>query len=221
MWYNSLWLWRWLPHRLSKRPSLSITTVLFRTTFTRTIILNLLMKWLQGSNLSQYQKSLWKFAQFPSVSLRRTPFELALSFYLREMIGSQIKGLRKAEANFRYPFYRSVRFTEVSVKRESTVYPNFCDVSDTFARFNTQWRGELVEESQDLLSSNLLVSTVSYKKSPLSSSTMLCGQSNRWCNSCFYEKIRRWKHVSWSNLFVYNWGCKLHDQNENHDSKVN
>ena len=28
--YNSLWLWRWLPHRLSKRQSLS-TKVLFRT----------------------------------------------------------------------------------------------------------------------------------------------------------------------------------------------
>ena len=28
------WLWRWLPHRLSKRQSLSTTTVLFRTTFT-------------------------------------------------------------------------------------------------------------------------------------------------------------------------------------------
>ena len=41
-WYNSLWLWRWLPHRLSKRQSLSTTTVLFRTTFTRTIKLNLL-----------------------------------------------------------------------------------------------------------------------------------------------------------------------------------
>ena len=42
-WYNSLWLWRWLPHRLSKRQSLSTTTVLFRTTFTQTIILNLLI----------------------------------------------------------------------------------------------------------------------------------------------------------------------------------
>ena len=52
-WYNSLWLWRWLPHRLSKRQSLSTTTVLFRTTFTRTIKLNLLSKWLLGSNLSQ------------------------------------------------------------------------------------------------------------------------------------------------------------------------
>ena len=41
MWYNSLWLGRWLPHRLSKRQSLS-TTVLFRTTFIWTIILNLL-----------------------------------------------------------------------------------------------------------------------------------------------------------------------------------
>ena len=34
--YNSLWLWRWQPHRLSKRQSPS-TTVLFRTTFTQTI----------------------------------------------------------------------------------------------------------------------------------------------------------------------------------------
>ena len=42
MWYNSLWLWRWLPHRLSKRQSLSTTTVLFRTMFTGMIKLNLL-----------------------------------------------------------------------------------------------------------------------------------------------------------------------------------
>ena len=41
------------PHRLSKRQSLSTITVLFRTTFTWTIILNLLMKWIQDSNLSQ------------------------------------------------------------------------------------------------------------------------------------------------------------------------
>ena len=33
----------WLPYRLSKRQSLSTTTVLFRTTFTRTIKLNLLL----------------------------------------------------------------------------------------------------------------------------------------------------------------------------------
>ena len=77
-------------------------------------------------------------AQFPSVSLRRTPLELALSVHHREMIESQIKGLRKAGANFRYPLYRGVRLIEVSVKRGSIVYPNFCDVSDTFARFNTQ-----------------------------------------------------------------------------------
>ena len=77
-------------------------------------------------------------SQFPSVSLRRTHLELSLSVHLREMIESQIKGLREAEANFRYPFYRGVRLIEVSVKRQSTVYPNFCDVSDTFARFNTQ-----------------------------------------------------------------------------------
>ena len=41
MWYNSLWLGRWLPHRLSKRQLLS-TTVLFRKTFIWTTILNLL-----------------------------------------------------------------------------------------------------------------------------------------------------------------------------------
>ena len=41
-WYNSLWLWRWLSHRLSKHKSLS-TTVLFRTTLTRTIIFRLLI----------------------------------------------------------------------------------------------------------------------------------------------------------------------------------
>ena len=53
-WYNSLWLWRWLSHRLSKCQSLSTTTVLFRTTFDRTIKLNLLSKWFLGSNLSQF-----------------------------------------------------------------------------------------------------------------------------------------------------------------------
>ena len=77
-------------------------------------------------------------AQFPCVSLRRTHLELSLNVHLREMIESQMKGLTKAGANFRYPLYRGVRLIEVSVKRESIVYPNFCDVSDTFARFNTQ-----------------------------------------------------------------------------------
>ena len=50
--YNSPWLWRWLRHRSSKRQSLS-STVLFRTTFTRKILLNLLMEWLLNWNLSQ------------------------------------------------------------------------------------------------------------------------------------------------------------------------
>ena len=48
-----IWLWRWLPHRLSKRLSLSTATVLFGSTFTRTIITILLTKWFLGSNLSQ------------------------------------------------------------------------------------------------------------------------------------------------------------------------
>ena len=43
-WYNSILnLNGWLAHRLSKRQSLSTTTGLFRTTFTRTITLNLLI----------------------------------------------------------------------------------------------------------------------------------------------------------------------------------
>ena len=52
-WNNSLWLLRWLSDRLSKRQSLSTTTVLFRTTFTRTVEVNLLLKWLLSSNRSQ------------------------------------------------------------------------------------------------------------------------------------------------------------------------
>ena len=43
--------------QVSKRESLSTTTVLFRTTFTRRIKLNLLLKWLLGSNLSQIYNS--------------------------------------------------------------------------------------------------------------------------------------------------------------------
>ena len=45
---TDLWLWRWLPHSLSKRQSLSTkTTVLFRTTLTRTIKLNLNDSWVR------------------------------------------------------------------------------------------------------------------------------------------------------------------------------
>ena len=43
MWYNSLWFWRCLPHRLSKCRSLS-TTILFGSTLTRTITFQVLMK---------------------------------------------------------------------------------------------------------------------------------------------------------------------------------
>ena len=53
MWHNSLWLWRWLPHRLkrqSKHQSLSTTTALLRTTFTWTIKLNLLLIYIHSSN---------------------------------------------------------------------------------------------------------------------------------------------------------------------------
>ena len=54
MQYNQLWLWRWLPHSLSKGQSMSTTTVLFRTTITWTIMLKLLIKWLLGSHLGQF-----------------------------------------------------------------------------------------------------------------------------------------------------------------------
>ena len=47
------WLWRWQLQRLLKCQSLSIT-VLFTTTITWMIILNLLMEWLIGSNVSQF-----------------------------------------------------------------------------------------------------------------------------------------------------------------------
>ena len=40
-WYNSLWLWKWLPNRLSKRQS--VTTITDRNTFNRTIQFNLLL----------------------------------------------------------------------------------------------------------------------------------------------------------------------------------
>ena len=44
---TSLWLWKWLLHRLSKCQSLSTRTVLFRTTFTWTIKLNLLLTFVK------------------------------------------------------------------------------------------------------------------------------------------------------------------------------
>ena len=48
-----LYCQNWQIYNISFNSSLS-TTVLFRTTHTRTIILNLRMKWLLGSNLSQF-----------------------------------------------------------------------------------------------------------------------------------------------------------------------
>ena len=41
--HNSLWPWRWLPQRLSKRQSLS-TTALFGTSLTRTMMFHLIIK---------------------------------------------------------------------------------------------------------------------------------------------------------------------------------
>ena len=61
-WYNSLSLWRWLPHRLSKRQSLSTTTVLFRTTFTRTIKLNLFKVFLERLSFGSLAFAGWPFS---------------------------------------------------------------------------------------------------------------------------------------------------------------
>ena len=51
------WLWWWLLLRLSKRQSLSPTTVLFRTTLTRTITLHNRLS-LQGSNPLLYNNKI-------------------------------------------------------------------------------------------------------------------------------------------------------------------
>ena len=79
LWWNSLWLWRWLPHRLSKRRSLS-TTVLFRTNLTRASMLHQLMK-IQNErkrlcgHLTQVQaeKNMWDFnvIYVTAIDLRR------------------------------------------------------------------------------------------------------------------------------------------------------
>ena len=83
----------WLLHliaRLSKRHSLSITTVLFRTTFTRTIKLNLLLKLLLGSNLSQWfvvifgintTSDISKLLYVISRTVRRVKFETILKYH--------------------------------------------------------------------------------------------------------------------------------------------
>ena len=77
-------------HRLSKRQSLSTTTVLFRTTFTWTIKLNLLLKWLLGSNLSQWfvvifgintTSDISKLLYVISRTVRRVKFETILKYH--------------------------------------------------------------------------------------------------------------------------------------------
>ena len=59
-WYNSLWLWRWLPHRLSKRHSLS-ATVLFKTTLTRTVwtLFDCNPGWGGGGGTTEYKWRGW------------------------------------------------------------------------------------------------------------------------------------------------------------------
>ena len=69
---------RWLPHRLSKRRSLSTTTVLFRTTFTRTIIPNLFMKLL-------ITDTIWLLSITVSLKSRARKQELSTGLYRRNL----------------------------------------------------------------------------------------------------------------------------------------
>ena len=110
-WYNSLWLWRWLPHRLSKRQSLSTTTVVFRTTFTRTIKLNLLEKekdkdelvtafTLSITTINTLVVSRWPFATQRWV---RSCFVKAWRDFLKYIISNRTTTMHK-HASCRFPF---------------------------------------------------------------------------------------------------------------------
>ena len=77
-------------HRLSKRHSLSTTTVLFRATFTWTIKLKLLLKLPLGSNLSQWfvvifgintMSDISKLLYVISRTVRRVKFETILKYH--------------------------------------------------------------------------------------------------------------------------------------------
>ena len=92
---KTFWLWRWLQHRLSKRQSLSTTTVLFRTTFTRTNKLNPLLKWLLGSNLSQnvwccWQQQVVTFAHASSLLGRTCWREIVMAESRSEALSREI-----------------------------------------------------------------------------------------------------------------------------------
>ena len=83
----------WLPYSLSKRQSLSTTTVLFRSTFTRTIKLNLLLKWLLGSNLSEQRISLNRS------SLYRGPVPHILLYIILAILKKIFRYIEWAEPN--------------------------------------------------------------------------------------------------------------------------
>ena len=109
-WYNSLWVWRWLPHRFSKRQSMSTTTVLFRTTFTRTIILNLLMKWLLGSNLSQLDFSFTTTRFYFFVYFKFLYFPWACTPLMKWLLGSNLSQLDFSFTTTRFYFFVYFKF---------------------------------------------------------------------------------------------------------------
>ena len=98
-WYNSLWLWRWLPHRLSKRQSLSTTTVLFRTTFTRTIKLNLLNYYYYYSDSRHLKKKEINYITTSASPERdgkqQTKQPLVISFYSCFLFSLNLRCYRK------------------------------------------------------------------------------------------------------------------------------
>lgn len=84
MQYNPLWLWMWPPRRLPK-PQPPSATVLFRTTFTRTIIFQRYI-WNQDGRLS--------LETFDSIDLtknRKVSYFRSLTISLRELrrVGSK------------------------------------------------------------------------------------------------------------------------------------
>ena len=90
--YNSLWLWRWLVCTLSKRQSLT-TTVLFRTTLTRTIIFHLFMinNYFIVRSLETWKRkppeTSWYFHEF-TVTSKNTA---AISFRAIDIVKSSIR----------------------------------------------------------------------------------------------------------------------------------
>ena len=70
-WDNSLWLWRWIPHRLLKCQSPS-TIVLFRTSFARMIklnlhVLNIVCRYLPRHSQRSWEQNNWNDCMWKAI----------------------------------------------------------------------------------------------------------------------------------------------------------